>query len=1180
MIDFILRDPPGSQSYARLAEKSKITKIRSSTVKNGVERNIQFRAGVMIAVNTTAGAIEVSNQVFKNTIGVQNKEQKYRSAEQVAKISFETDKSVQTSAENKNTGAGSDIFVGNAMNIFFSPSHNIDLIPSTHCGVDGNECYPLSFMIDGESYSVARQRSISFGLEELPTLFQYTQRQLEQLILEMENDLQSVIDPADRARIKNQIRIWKSAIAENEYQKLMAKHALDEGTGDILTDNISFADGSSVRRDYTLGVENELKEGQEFNWYIGGLLNLEILLGPVYLKFDMEIGSANYVTVSDQSVSSDSKTLTLQMTDNDPGDRYSVDVVIENPGYKNDADSKRAELTALYDEYRTEGENGLLPSSGDISDVDNTFEYRPDEIKFLNPIFITKGGRTSCPYEPQEHARYLEYLRPENLEMLKENGIISKYEFDANTSTSEITYLPPSPGLEVNDKIILNYGTFKRDQPGMRIEPRIKRDVPWDTRAQFDIILENNNVEDTVRTYKLFVDQRTTGAGPTMRLDGERFIKGTPIPLNAGESLRKIFTMRPIRDVYEYEDIVIYLAAGCQFDFGQDLDFQEDIFARDTISAYFDPVCPMATEIIPTQGWSINNNTGSKLLLEIQEQEFYFENHSKVILQYKAAYQSDEDWVDIALWSKDQVEVDQLVASGENAYLFDTENNYIVYEWETADYPTPDGDYMVRWKYFCENGLESLSAPITGKIDRTSPHAFGRPQPADGILSPSDEIVLTLNEPIEEGLVDRDLIRVSGKVNGSPLTHPVSIRFDGDEEVTIPNIHWNQEAITVEMWLRKQISTGREEVIFQHSESNKSDLRFSLLADGRLSLQLNSQTLVTDDPVSLDAWSHVAFSIDPTAKKAAIYHNATLAGFSESFFATHSASGTIMLGNGFTGNLHELRVWKRYMSATDIAPNFYNDLTGREIGLVGYWPFKKGKGGIAEERVQGKNAILNAQWWLEPASISYHFSDNPIQLPGEAFEKEEDFTIEFWIKPEASNQDQYLISNGGPKASGWSLYLNSTGQLQLDHNDQHLVLIDSVLTDNRWHHVAMVVNRIGKTVTYLNGNVHNSHDNDLFGEFGGPGIYLGTHAVPDQLGNLVFTSGYSGLMDEFRIWQTARGAEQIGRYAAYKLDGTEFGLVKYLPFERYDNFLRITKGDLILLNEEGKEATGHSTAEK
>ncbi|MEL6561181.1 MAG: hypothetical protein AAFQ94_23520, partial [Bacteroidota bacterium] len=665
VIDFILRDPPGSQSYTRLEEKSKITKVRSSSVKRGIEQRSSLKLGVMIEVAASSGVAVVKSQVFKNTIGISTRTDQYRSAQQTSMLTFETQKSIQTSSENKNTGAGSDIFVGNAFNIFFSPSHNINLIPTGSCGVDGAECYPLSFTIDGESYSLARERSISFGVQERPTLFQYTQRQIEQLIAEMENDLSAVEDAQDseginrRSQLTNQIRIWKSAIAQNEFEKLMAKQALDGNSPDVSSENLSFAYGSNVRRDFDLGITNEFNNAQDFNWYVGGALNLEMLVGPVYGKFDLDLGYANYISTSDKTNVTDSKALTIQMSDNDPGDRYSVDLITASPQFQNLDD--RQELEDLYTEYSTKGDDGLFPTSGQIADVDNTFEYNVDTLKFFNPIFITRGGRTSCPYEPQEHARYLEYLPKDNLDHLVTQDFIESFTYDEDTKTADITYLPPTNGLSVNEKLVLNYGTFKRDQPGLQIEPRVKRNVPWDQRAQFDIILENKNVEDTIRTYTLMVDQRTTGVGPTMRLDGERFIKGTPIPLFGGEALRKTFTMRPIRDVYDYENIVIYLVAGCQFDFGQDLDFQEDIFDRDTISAFFDPVCPRATEVYPTQGWSVNNQTGSQLSLEIQEQAFFFENHSKIILQYKAAYQSDEDWVDIAIWSKDPAEVETLI---------------------------------------------------------------------------------------------------------------------------------------------------------------------------------------------------------------------------------------------------------------------------------------------------------------------------------------------------------------------------------------------------------------------------------------------------------------------------------------------------------------------------------------
>lgn len=1175
VVDFILRDPPGSQSYAGLAEKTKITKVRKSSYEGGFihESALSFGAKNTFEGNTPVLSWETTD--FKSYAGPRAKTTQTREAEEVSVHFFETDLEFETSKDNKNTGAGSDLFIGNAMNVFVSPLYVTRLVSLATCDSTNIECFTdISFTIEGDPYTIGRQRALGASLKEKETYFYYTQRQIEQLIEDLDRDAglvdtTSVEGKVTASRLRNQSRIWKSAIGQNEYEKLIAKYNLDnEADPGLNAENISFGYGSNIDRKYTVGVNNSLSSKKAFSTYVGFEINLEFSFYGVYTHFNLKGGGSVFASEVEMAEEANQQEIHFSLKDDDPGDQYSVDVILNN--YPTTL-SEGNELANVYDTFK----DGRLPNGfGQIDDVDTDSYYTPvDKTDYINPIFITRGGRTSCPHEPEEKAKYLSYMKYEWLQDLESKGIIDGFSLRADE--------PLAFDIHENSTqdYVLNYGTFQRDQPGFRIEPRVQTGIPWDglKRATFDVFFENLNVEDTVRTYTLLVDQRTTGAGPTIRLDGERFIKGTDIALYGGEQLKKSITIRPVVDVYDYEDIVVYLVAGCQFDFGQDLDFQEDIFARDTLSVYFDPVCPLATSISPTENWIINNQTGPELPIEIQEVEYYFENHDKIKLQFKAAYQSDEDWVDVAVWSRDQDEIDAQVAIGEDYRLMPTEQNYIVYDWNTDDYNLPDGRYQIRWYYHCINGLESYSPLIGGEIDRTSPHAFGRPSPADGVLSPNDEIILTLNEPIESGLVDRDFISVRGKINGTELIHPVSVRFSDSQsdQILIPNIQLKQMPVTIEMWIKRdEAFASRPQEIFYHGEPGGTELKLELLAGGKLKLSLNNQELVSENPVPLDNWSHVAFSINPNENKAALYHNATLIGFDEAFVAMHYATGSLVVGGSgatsLTANVHELRLWNKYKTATDMAQNFYKDLIGREAGLLGYWPLNEGRGELAQDKVQGRQAQVNADWWALPASLSFDFDgSNNLELPSTAFLEDEDFTIEFWFKALVTSTDDSLtlMSSGQSEGLDWEITINIHGQLTLLHNERSFILSDQALLDERWHHFALVVNRVGQTRGYIDGEVTSTFAAELFEGFGGPKVVLGSRLSYTGLGNEVLSKHFVGQMDEFRIWRMAKRTEQIERMANHKLEGNEFGLVRYMPFEDYNDFLRVSEGSLACLDE-------------
>ena len=62
-----------------------------------------------------------------------------------------------------------------------------------------------------------------------------------------------------------------------------------------------------------------------------------------------------------------------------------------------------------------------------------------------------------------------------------------------------------------------------------------------------------------------------------------------------------------------------------------------------------------------------------------------------------------------------------------------------------------DGDYDIRAYTNC--GQASVVSEVhSGHKDTRLPEPFGSPQPADGILSPNDEIQLNWTEPLDENL--------------------------------------------------------------------------------------------------------------------------------------------------------------------------------------------------------------------------------------------------------------------------------------------------------------------------------------------------------------------------------------------------------------------------------------------
>jgi len=92
-----------------------------------------------------------------------------------------------------------------------------------------------------------------------------------------------------------------------------------------------------------------------------------------------------------------------------------------------------------------------------------------------------------------------------------------------------------------------------------------------------------------------------------------------------------------------------------------------------------------------------------------------------------------------------------------------------------------------------------------------------------------------------------------------------------------------------------------------------------------------------------------------------------------------------------------------------------------------------------------------------------------------------DLSIEFWFKT-AGGKLQTLLSNGGgmfttndANRNGWNIEMNAQKR-NLGKNDSFAFkAVQNNFADDRWHHFALVVNRLANTTAYIDGNQQKNH---------------------------------------------------------------------------------------------------------
>ena len=209
-------------------------------------------------------------------------------------------------------------------------------------------------------------------------------------------------------------------------------------------------------------------------------------------------------------------------------------------------------------------------------------------------------------------------------------------------------------------------------------------------------------------------------------------------------------------------------------------------------------------------------------------------------------------------------------------------------------------------------------------------------------------------------------------------------------------------------------------------------------------------------------------------------------------------------GNTFIGNIHDVRLWSKALSFTDAYANIYTKYVGNEVDLVGYWPMNEGHGEIASDIARYKHAQVNTAWDIKPKGNAYEFAnDQYLTLDNVAavqLTQEMDATLSFWVKTNQT-QDATIFSNGrgddtdiaaqNGTRNKWAVNLNIDGNLSFENENNSYNLTTTSITDNEWHHVSILINRLGNLRTYVDAELVSTNPVSDISAFYGNKIWVG-----------------------------------------------------------------------------------------
>ncbi len=166
------------------------------------------------------------------------------------------------------------------------------------------------------------------------------------------------------------------------------------------------------------------------------------------------------------------------------------------------------------------------------------------------------------------------------------------------------------------------------------------------------------------------------------------------------------------------------------------------------------------------------------------------------------------------------------------------------------------------------------------------------------------------------------------------------------------------------------------------------------------------------------------------------------------------------------------------------------------------------------------------------------------------------FTVEMWIKAVNNGGDPAFLANknwdsGSNTGIAWTIVSGSSTQLKLNFRPAGGTRLDPVVTvptlTTAWNHIAAVINRpanaAGSITIYVNGVQGATSVIPIADSARSLDGVLAMRLGQDGTGT--YSSKFKGSIDELRIWNTVRSAQELRDNMCHKLSGTESGLMAY-----------------------------------
>ncbi len=413
-----------------------------------------------------------------------------------------------------------------------------------------------------------------------------------------------------------------------------------------------------------------------------------------------------------------------------------------------------------------------------------------------------------------------------------------------------------------------------------------------------------------------------------------------------------------------------------------------------------------------------------------------------------------------------------------------------------------------------------------------------------------------------------------------------------------------QDEITIEFWfllegessnnnfpraVAKGLNNGSNGAygIFIKDVTDPDDIAFRFIDGGNNLQQARSQSVPNYDD---GEWHHVAGVYSNDGNFAALYvdglleASASITGNTQiRTTADDLTIGTAGTNRFFNGRIDDVRIWNVARTEQEVREFMCAKLTGSESGLVGYWNFDGASTGannvpdltsnnldgtmtnMASDDVVTSGAPMGDESiyayigdWGGNA-LEFDGSDDYVDIGDVLIDGLSEVTVEAWIYPTAvptkaspsghNSNEGAIIHKSGSGDDNIGLTVSTGGLAFYIDNGSDNTLIGTQPTLNTWTHVAATYDGTN-LIIYQDGVLDDSQASN------------GSSNIINNSNNLRLGGGhipggspheFTGRIDEVRVWNYARTANEIVNDMCRSLEGDESGLIGYWRLDELVN---------------------------